>query len=306
MEQISRMAAEVNKLIGSNLLSGDALYLPEIGSLYIIESSEGLKKVDFSSSEQGSSLIDIIMTRASCTSEQANEIFSRWLTEVRNPSAIVIKGVGELRGKSFVMAEYFAAQLNPTPAKRVEVVESPKVETDKKIVVVEPKKVDKPMAERVENQSNKRSGKGLWIAVVIIFIAVCGYFTFNSIKESNEEKARIAQIAAEKASEQRRIADSIALAQTEAKRAADAALAVAPNQAPRFMVVYGVFEVRSNVDAAIATINKQFGNGSAHEYPYGRYTLVSMFESEVRSECQNFLMANYSTYPDAWVYGYKQ
>lgn len=282
MEHISKMAAEVNKLIGSKLLTGKPIHIPTIGSLYIVTKEQGAKQIEFSSSEQGAPLTEVIKQRASCTDEQATEIFNRWLGEVRNSDIITIGGVGELRGKTFVTTNSFTAQLNPTSTKTITTMAT------------------------TEN-TKKSNGKFVWICIILFIVGVAGgYFAYTSISKSKAEKALIEQIAKEKALEQQRVADSIALAQVEAKRLAEEAAANANSKGPRYRVVYGVYDLRSNVDVAIKKINKQFGEGSAHEYPFGGKTLVSMFESDNRAECQSFLMNNYETYYDAWVYDSEQ
>ncbi len=141
------------------------------------------------------------------------------------------------------------------------------------------------------------------MAVVVVVLAAVALFGYRAISKSNAEKARIEAIAQEKAAEQQRVADSIALAQIEAKRLADEqAAAEAVAVPPRYRVVYGVYELRSNVDVALKVIDKEFGEGSAQEHPFGAYTMVSLFESDDRSEAQNFLMENYDKYTDSWVY----
>ncbi len=297
MEQVSRMTAEVNKLIGSSLLAGNAVYIPEVGSLYIVVNPEGDKRIDFSSAEQGGSLIEIIKDRAGCTPEQAVEIFSRWIEEVRTPKLLKIVSVGELRIKTFVAEESFAAQLNPngtTPAPAPAPEPEPVSAPEPAPAAAEPKYAPAPKP--------KKNNAVLWIALVVIAIAAGGYYAYDAHTKAAAEAARIAAVAAEKAAEQQRIADSIAMAEIEAKRLADAEAALLVDATPRYRVVYGVYELRSNVDVAIKYINAQYGANSAHEYNFGAYTMVSMFESDDRAECQKFLMEYYDLYPDAWVY----
>ncbi len=284
MEQLSRMAAEVNKLIGNSLLTAGCVYLPEVGSL-VVKEHEGSKRVEFSSAEQGRPLVEVIQERAGCSAEQASEIYRRWREEISHDSITPILGVGELRTKSFVTNESFLKQLNPKPTNTTT-----------------------PMAEYYQDQGkSKKSNKGVIIFFVALFLigAVIGFFAQRCSSKSKAEKARIEAIAQEKAQEQQRIADSLALAEAEANRLAEAETAAA-DTSPRYRVVYGVYTLRSNVDVAIKRINAKYGNGRAKEYPFGEKTLVSMFESESRSECQKFLMEYYELYPDTWIYDSKQ
>ncbi len=291
MGQISRMAAEVNKLIGSNILAGKAVYLPEVGSLYIIVSPKGVKSIDYSSAEQGLSLVEVIKDRAGCTPEQAVEIYNRWVVEVRTSAGVVVvDGVGELRGKTFVMVESFAIQLNPEPIK---------AENN----MANPKKASHAHA----HAPKKKSCKALWISIVVVLVLAGAAYGYYEYDKAQKEKARMEAIAREKAAEQQRVADSIALAQVEARRLAEAEAALLASQAtPQYKVVYGVYDLRSNVVEALKHINAQFGEGRGHEYDFGSYTLVSMFESEDRAECQKFLMEYYDLYPDSWIYDAEQ
>ncbi len=309
MEQISRMAAEVNKLIGSNILAGKALHLQGVGSLYIIVSPEGNKRIDFSSAEQGLSLIEVIKDRAGCTPEQALEIYSRWLAEVRTSAGIiVVDGVGELRGKTFVMAESFAVQLNP------EAIKLKKVVTVKEVSApATPAAPAVPAAEAAEAEAaapapeKKKSCKALWISLIVVAVLIgagVGYYFYD---KGQKESAQIEATARAEAAEQQRVADSIAMAELEARRMAEAEAALLASQVtPRYKVVYGVYELRSNVDVAIKHINAQYGEDRGQEYPFGSYTLVSMFESDDRAEAQEFLMEYYELYPDSWVYDSQQ
>ncbi|MFI3281214.1 MAG: hypothetical protein R3Y44_04490 [Rikenellaceae bacterium] len=290
MEQVSRMAAEVNKLIGSTLLAGNAVHFPEVGSLYVIVDQAGNKKIDFSSAAQGTHLVEIIKDRAGCTPEQAAQIYERWIGEVRTATLLKIEGVGDLQSKTFFMNAAFSKQLNQqtTITKTEETMETT------------------PTPTPAPTAAPKKSNKGIIIIIVIILFALAGYFAYNAISKSQAEKARIEAIAKEKAAEQQRVADSIALAQIEAKRLAEAEAAAAQAVTPRYRVVYGVYKLRSNVDVAIKHINGQFGKDRAKEYPFEALTMVSMFESDSRNECQKFLMEYYDLYPDSWIHDSEQ
>ncbi|MFI3264682.1 MAG: hypothetical protein SNG38_05905 [Rikenellaceae bacterium] len=295
MKQISRMANEVNKLIGTTLLSGNSVYIPKIGSLYTTEDKE-TKSVCFTPEEQGKSVIELVQERARCTEEQASDIYDRWKTEVTQEDTITINGVAKISAGSAVVSDRFLEKLNAKP------VEKPKKEEKTK-----KKKVDKPKKVKPIKEKKPMNKKGIIVIASLVAVIFIGYLTINSISKSNAEKARIEMIAKEKAAEQKRAADSVSRAQIEAKRIAEAEAKAAANKVPpRFRVVYGVYDLRSNVDVAIASINKRHGAGSAHEYPFGARTMVTIFESESRQECQKFLMENYDTYTNSWIYDAQQ
>lgn len=321
MEQVSRMSAEVNKLIGSSILSGKNVYLPQIGTLHTIVNNEGRKRIDFSSSEQGVSLIEIIKDRAGCTPEQAEEIYNRWKGELYTPVLTQIAEVGELRIKSFITYDSFSQQLNKSQEPQTAAAE-PKEEATaapqsevRQVVKPTPIPIAIPKLQKTTTMSEptvtpkvtkpaetKKGGSKL--ILVLIFIAlviVGGYFGYNAASKAKAEKALIEQIAAQKAAEAQRKADSIALAQIEARKAAEAQAAMEA-ETPRYRVVYGVYRLRSNVDVALRHIDAQYGAGRGKEYPHYDKTMVSMFESDNRRECQNFLMEYYDMYPDSWVY----
>ncbi len=333
MEKISRMAAEVNKLVGSSLLSGDSVYIPQSGSLSVIEDEQGVKSVSLDGGEQGESLIEIIRKRASCTEEQASEIFRRWREEVGSNVALIVKGVGEINASGFIIDERFAARLNPNVAAKPVAITTATTAatvtaatatasvateattaatptpTPTKATAEAPKKnIQKPTRSKKRHsmKQKKKSRKGIIIIIVLLLIALAGFFAYTHIAEVNAEKAQIEAIAQRKAEEQRREADSIARAQAEAKRQAEAEAAAAAAVPPRYRLVYGIYELRSNVDVAIALINKRHGEGSAKEYPFGARTMVSIIESDDRSVCQSFLMNNYDIYHDSWVYDSQQ
>lgn len=347
MEQISKMATEVNKLIGGKLLAGKSIYLPEIGSLYISMSSTQRKRVEFSSAQQGESIVDVIVARAKCSDEDGLKIYTHYIKEVKEGSRLSILGVGTLNAKSFATDEAFAKHLNtepepvaapvktpaPTaePTQVVEPVVAP-IAPIKKVLVakvapsapkaepkvepkVEPKAEPKvepkaePKAELKKNpkpvatdKPEKGNGaKRIIIAIAAaIVIAAGGYYLYNYIAERNAEAARIEAQEVARVKEAQRLADSIRLAEQEARKAAESAVVV--EQVAPYRVVYGVFRDKRNADRALVTINKRFGEGSARALDFAGYTLVSMYESESRAACQNFLMANYDEFPDSWVY----
>lgn len=317
MEQISKMAAEVNKLIGGKLLAGKSIYLPGIGSLYISMTTSQRKRVEFSSAQQGDSLVDVITARAKCSDEDGEKIYKHYINEVKEGLHLTILGVGVLNGKSFATDEDFSAQLNaqsepapvvvaatasePAPAKEVvkepvivPIAPAPKSAPKPK---VEPKKSEKVMA----NKPEKKSGaKRAIIAIAVVIVILAGaYFAYRCIEERKAEAAAIEAAELARVKEAQRVADSIRVAELEARQAAE--VEVVEEIAP-YRVVYGIFREKSNADRALVDIDSRFGKGSARAIEFASYTLVSMFEAESRAECQSFLMENYDEFPDTWIY----
>ena len=224
MEQISKMAIEVNKLIGSKLLAGKSIYLPQIGSLYITMTASQRKRVEFSSAQQGDSIVDVITARAKCSDVEGENIYQRYLEEVRQDTRLYIMGVGELRTKSFLTDENFSKQLNSTPVSPVVTpVIAPNTEQTKVVAPVPPipaptpapepepipepaspiarqavqpttekPKQHTPSAETVPTapkHEKKRGGKkGIIIILLLLALAVVAYLLYDCIikKQSAE------------------------------------------------------------------------------------------------------------------------
>ncbi len=291
-------------------------------------SSTQRKRVEFSSAQQGESIVDVIVARAKCSDEDGLKIYTHYIKEVKEGSRLSILGVGTLNAKSFATEDAFAKQLNIEPEPVAAPVETPAptVETEAPVVdpvivpiaptkkapatkavpsapkaepKVETTKSPKPTATDKPEKSNGAKRTRIAIAVAII-IAAGGYYLYNYIAERNAEAARIEAQEMARVKEAQRLADSIRLAEQEARKAAESAVVV--EQVAPYRVVYGVFRDKRNADRALVTINKRFGEGSARALDFAGYTLVSMYESESRAACQNFLMANYDEFPDSWVY----
>lgn len=116
---------EIGRIVKSRLAVEGAIFLPEAGSLWIrrtparrISSNRIVplcRSVEFSSAQQGESLIDIIAYMTGCTAEQAEEVYHRWLDKNRDAQSgrIEIAGVGTLIQKGFRIDPLFDRQLNP-------------------------------------------------------------------------------------------------------------------------------------------------------------------------------------------------
>ncbi len=125
----------VNKIIAQRLLSSNGVFLPSVGSIIVkLKSAEvsGKKQItapsrvlDFSSKEEGVSIVELIAQSAECSAEQAEELYQSYLTEVKRDNGIEIAGVGTLTGKSFKIYKSFAEQLNPQSGSQATLPKSP-------------------------------------------------------------------------------------------------------------------------------------------------------------------------------------
>lgn len=116
---------EIGRIVKSRLAAEQTVFLPGVGSLGIrrtaarrISASRIVppcRSVEFSSAEQGTSLVDTIARAAACTPQQAEEAYRRWLDKSRDPQTgrLEIVGVGTLFQKSFRPDPAFDRQLNP-------------------------------------------------------------------------------------------------------------------------------------------------------------------------------------------------
>ncbi len=359
MEQISKMAIEVNKLIGGKLLAGKSVFLPQVGSLYITMTSSQRKRVEFCSAVQGDSIVDIIIARAKCSDAEGENIYNRYLEEVRQGNLLSIMGVGELRAKSFATEDSFAKQLNSTPVSPVVVPKVATVKDETKVVAPTPMPVPMPVpapapevvpepaspiarqavetpkqhtpsaetapvpkAQQQKKEEKKSNKKGIIIILLLIALAVVAYLLYGCLtkKESAEPtKESSTQVTTKvveiiETTETEEVATETA---TSDSLKSQALVEELENEEPateqkatkqdtktslRFRVVYGVFDSQANINRAIKKIDKQYGEGSARTYRYGKYMLVSMFESDNRDECQAFLMRNLREYQDIWIH----
>lgn len=116
---------EIGRIVRHRLAAEETVLLPGIGSLGVRRTparrlsatriAPPCRSVEFSSAEQGVSLVDTIARAASCTPEQAQDAYRRWLDKSRDPQSgrLTIVGVGTLFQKSFRPDPAFDRLLNP-------------------------------------------------------------------------------------------------------------------------------------------------------------------------------------------------
>lgn len=118
------MTREVDKIVANLLIAEGAVFLPGTGSLRVVRRAAQrlsarktvppVREVEFSSQTEGApSLVDAVVRAAGCSEAQAVEICRRWTEQVTEGEALVIGGVGVLRGKSFEPEAVFDRLLNP-------------------------------------------------------------------------------------------------------------------------------------------------------------------------------------------------
>jgi len=117
------MVNEINKIVADMLAREEAVHLPGIGSLVVehrpaeMISPRRLRRacrvVEFTSRQQGRSLVGGIASAADIDVAQAQDAYERWLSKCYDGTVLAIGGVGRLDRKSFVAEEGFDRLLNP-------------------------------------------------------------------------------------------------------------------------------------------------------------------------------------------------
>lgn len=286
------MVGEVNKIIYNALVSGRGIYLPEVGTLYIerqaarrISSKKLLSPrnvVTFSSQERADSLVREIVRIALCSEEQAQDIYSRWLSKTRHDNHLQIEGVGELVDKSFRMEEGFSRLINPNGAKTLII----------------------------------KSGSHWWIyAICLICVAISGgllYYAYMGKPIISSVEAEQSQVSAVTVPVEEVVAvDTVAVDSVSVKSADVAtepdvtAESVAEEVATAFShyVVYGVFSTEENAAKGVEQAKAKDGNVECSVIPYKNKYMVTIFGSNSSSECQRYV--NRSPLPGLWIYSVK-
>lgn len=317
----SNLQLEMGKIVGSLLLMGESVTLPEVGTLYVVQaasrrlnSSSVLpprRTVDFSSNIEGLLLTDQLAHLLQCSSEEALAVYQRWLAQSRKDNVLTILGVGELRQKSFVMEREFAAKLNPQGVEPVEVAHSKRM----------------PWWEW-----------SLLSLVVVALVVVGGWWLLgdeNQPFESGEQSAAITpseqidvavqepveQLEAEDDKPQEVAKDSVKSVpaaeepkaeniQPQTKVATDAVgadqMEINPTVSGMSYVVLGIFSTESNARRAVAQAVKRYtlSESECRIFNYGSKFLVSLDEQPSREEAQ-IVATRYRTavgIKDVWVY----
>lgn len=288
------MVGEVNKIIYNMLISGKGVFLPEVGTLYV--ERQGARKiaknrllsprnvVSFTSQEQAPSLVDEIVSVAGCASEQAQDIYERWLQKTRQGDVVTIEGIGVLNRKSFAIEAAFASAINPKGVKTLVV----------------------------------RSRSNVWLYV---FCAICvavtlGIFTYIMWGMPQKSGAPTVEQEVVEDSTQLVKADSVAVSGVAASEGAVATDAVATTQTSTavevakpsnkdfaYYVVMGVFSTEQNAERAVAQASQRLQGAKCAILPFkGDKFMVTVYGSNSIEECNDFVKSSREVYGDLWIY----
>jgi hypothetical protein len=312
------MVTEVNKIIFNALVGGRGVYLPEVGTLYIerqaarkISNTKLLSPrnvVAFSSQEQAASLVREIETIASCSESQAADIYERWLKQTRVENTLIIDGIGVLVDKSFRMEEEFAATINPQGVKTLVL---------------------------------RKKSSHWWIYLIAILCALLslgavGYYFFFDGFTWSEQTELLEEDAVEDVASYGYASESVALAEPEttttiaeapaaevatqtvgvvtnqkssskgSSTQAEAAVDVAKAQGGEFQYAYyvvcGIYADSNNVPRAISQVKRAIAGVECTIFPYRNKSMITVFGSDDRAECQQYINSHNSQLSGLWIY----
>ena len=280
------MIEEVNKIIYNMLISGRGVLLPEIGALYI-ERQAARKLADgrlltprnvvlFSKQEQAPSLVDEIVAIASCSTEQAQDIYERWRAKTYQQGVLTIGGIGELKGGSFTMDKGFMSVINPQGVKTIVV-------------------------------RKKSSNKWLYAVVGVAVLVALGFFAYvmwgDKIMGGTSEKPIQEQVVApeQTVAEQTIAADSVAVQPQAVEQ---------PQEVKRseyaYYVVMGIFSTPENAERAVSQVKSKIKDVECVVLPFkGGKHMVTIFGGDSAADCNAFARSYRDIYPDLWVYNKK-
>ena len=280
------MIEEVNKIIYNMLISGRGVLLPEIGALYI-ERQAARKLADgrlltprnvvlFSKQEQAPSLVDEIVAIASCSTEQAQDIYERWRAKTYQQGVLTIGGIGELKGGSFTMDKDFMGVINPQGVKTIVV-------------------------------RKKSSNKWLYAVVGVAVLVALGFFAYvmwgDKIMGGASEKPIQEQVVTPEptVAEQTIAADSVAVQPQAVEQ---------PQEVKRseyaYYVVMGIFSTPENAERAVSQVQSKIKDVECVVLPFkGGKHMVTIFGGDSAADCNAFARSYRDIYPDLWVYNMK-
>ncbi len=287
------MIEEVNKIIYNMLISGRGVFLPEVGSLYI--ERQGARRLSdgrllsprnvvvFKEGVQAPSLVEEIVSIASCGKEQAQDIYDRWKVKTIQEGVLTIGGVGVLKGKSFTSDKAFHSAINPQGVKTLVV-------------------------------RKKSSNNWLYAIVGVAVVVALGFFAFvmwgdkimgdvKVVKSTDTEQVAVApaetDVVAE-AEQQPATTEQTPVEETPV------AQPVAQPSSYEYYVVMGIFSTPENAERAVKQVQSKIKDVECVVLPFkGGKHMVAIFGSNSVAECNTFARSYRDVYPDLWVYNNK-
>ena len=270
------MVNEVNKLIYNTLAEHNAVVLPRVGSLGVVRrmaKMEGKRvvaptfAVEFSSSEEGVSLCDVIASVANISSSEAEDIYLRWLDKMKEGNALTISGVGTLRDKSFVTDAELQKALN--------------------------------LADKAPIKIHSRSRKPYIAiaAVVVALLGVCAYLFFTNDRVASPAPTPIEEV----------VVDEVVVAEPEPETETETEIEPAPvrwidRDDIRHWVVVGSYSTTENAERAVVDILKRQDAECCDILTLGKMYAVAVYGSSDKADCERFVRDNRDKFKQSWVH----
>ncbi len=295
------MVGEVNKIIYNMLISGKGVFLPEVGTLYI--ERQGARRisdnklisprnvVSFTSQEQAPSLVSEIVSIAGCSEEQAQDIYTRWLQKTREGNIVTIGGVGVLNHKSFSAESAFGVAINPKGVKTIVI--------------------------------RRKSNTWLYVLCALCIAVALGIFAYIMWGDKLKEPAKFVtteRMVVESA-DGAIVTDSVAVSEVSASESVVTAattgsiattettstttieVATPANKDFAYYVVMGVFSTEQNAERAVAQAKSKLPDAVCQILPFkGDKFMVTIFGSDSKAECNDFVKLSREAYSDLWIY----
>lgn len=287
------MVGEVNKLIFNTLTTKQAINLPGVGTLFVARTSAKIEAknrvqpplytIEFSSHKAADSLVDEIVAVANIDTKSAQDIYDRWLDKVKEGSVITIKGVGELRGKSFVCNNDLLQTLNVLPA------------------------------VTIRKRSNKTTI--VWYIMALMMVGVCAgaaYYVLTlkdtEVITDNQPNKIVEQMVESPVNE------TVAVLPTE--DATPEPIIEQEVEEPQVSepydwredagvihrVVVGSYSTEENARRAMADIEMRLPELRCSVFTLGTMYAVAAFGSNDKAECEEFKRAYTNEFKQAWVH----
>lgn len=272
------MVNEVNKLIYNTLAEHNAVVLPRVGSLGVVRrmaKMEGNRvfaptfAVEFSSSEEGVSLCDVIASVANISSSEAEDLYLRWLDKVKEGNTLTISGVGTLRDKSFVTDTELQKTLN--------------------------------LADKTPIKIHSRSRKP-YLAIAAVVVALLGVGTYLFL--ANDRVAipvptPIEEVAVAK----------VVVAEPEPITETEIEIEIEPAPTRwidrddiRHWVVVGSYSTMENAERAVEDILKRQDAECCDILTLGKMYAVAVYGSSDKADCERFVRDNRDKFKQSWVH----
>ncbi len=285
------MVGEVNKLIFNTLISEGAVYLPDVGVIFLhrIAAAEVARdrvaaprfSVQFSSQMKATSLVDVISNVASVDSAQAEDIYFRWLDKVRSTNGVDIEGVGRVVNKSFVAEEQLIKSLNPLSVNEIKI-------------------------------TRRRSNRGFVAAIItLIVLALAGYILYANL-DFTSPKTEVAEVIKEQGSEPKmEVVTEESTVPSEVNDNVDMPTETVVVEEVndwrvaadiRHWVVIGSYSTTENAERAIAALSEKYSELMFDYIRLGSMYAVSPFGSSDITDCEAFKSEYKREFTQMWIH----